>query len=101
VNERKFKEIGVRKVNGASWRIIYGMLTQHFIKWIIVALVLANIITYFFVERIFQLYEYRTEISWHIFMISGFITILITQIVIAWHSYRSAVMNPVEALRYE
>ncbi len=95
------KEIGIRKVNGAKVFEIIQMLNIGFIKWIAVAFVLATPLAYYAMSRWLESFAYQTKLSWWVFAISGFLTIIIVLSTVSWVTYRAARRNPVESLRYE
>lgn len=99
--EYRVKEIGVRKVNGASITEIVSMLSWSFIKWILIAFVIATPISYFAMEKWMENFVFRTEMSWWVFVLAGITALLIALFTVSWHSWRAARRNPVEALRYE
>jgi putative ABC transport system permease protein len=98
---RRTKEIGIRKVNGASITEIIQMLNLSFVKWIAVAFVIATPIAYYGMERWLANFAYQATLSWWIFALSGAITLAIVLVTVSWLTYRAARRNPVEALRYE
>jgi putative ABC transport system permease protein len=98
---RRTKEIGIRKVNGASIFEIMQMLNISFIKWIGIAFVIATPIAYYSMDKWLANFAYQTTLSWWIFALSGFITLFIVLITVSWLTYRAARRNPVEALRDE
>jgi putative ABC transport system permease protein len=97
----KTKEIGIRKVNGAKVFEIIQMLNVGFIKWIVVAFIIATPIAYYAMSRWLESFAYRTELSWWVFALSGVLTVLIVLSTVSWVTYRAARRNPVESLRYE
>ena len=99
--EKRTKEIGIRKVNGATIYEIIKMLDIYFIKWILIAFTIATPIAWFATERWLQNFAYKTELSWWIFTLSGLVTVIIVVITVSWQTFRAARRNPVEALRYE
>lgn len=98
---RRTKEIGIRKVNGATITEIIQMLNLSFIKWIAVAFVIATPIAWYGMEKWLANFAYQTPLSWWIFVLSGVITLAIVLLTVSWLTYRAARRNPVEALRYE
>ena len=98
---RRTKEIGIRKVNGASITEIMQMLNLSFIKWIGIAFVIATPIAYYSMDKWLANFAYQTALSWWIFALSGAITLAIVLVTVSWLTYRAARRNPVEALRYE
>jgi len=102
VAEKKTKEIGIRKVHGASvWEII-NKLSYDFIKLVIISSIIAWPIAYYIMnELLINLFSYRTSINPWIFVITACIAIAIALITISYHVIKAAVQNPVKALRYE
>jgi putative ABC transport system permease protein len=100
-SERRIKEIGVRKVNGAKISEIVGMLNGGFIKWVMIAFIIAIPVSYYIMGRWLESFAYRTELSWWIFALAGVMALGIALITVSWQSYKAATRNPVEALRYE
>jgi putative ABC transport system permease protein len=98
---RRIKEIGIRKVNGARIIEIIGMLNKDFIKWVIIAFLIACPVSWLVSAKWLQGFAYKTELSWWIFAVSGIIALGIAVLTISWQSWRAATRNPVEALRYE
>lgn len=97
----RIKEIGIRKVNGATVFEIMRMLNTSFIKWLTVSFVIAIPIAYYGMNKWLQNFAYKTELSWWIFALAGFISLVIVLLTISGLTYRAAQRNPVEALRYE
>lgn len=97
----KTKEIGIRKVNGATIIEIMKMLNKDFVKWVAIAFVIAVPISYLAIQKWLENFAYKTTISWWIFALAGFIALLITLITVSWQTYWAALKNPVEALRFE
>lgn len=95
------KEIGIRKVNGASTWGIIRMLNFDFIKLILIAFVIACPLSYYIMNKWLQNFAYKTEMSWWVFALAGIIILTISFITVTWHSWRTASKNPIEALRYE
>jgi putative ABC transport system permease protein len=101
VIERRTKEIGLRKVYGSKNTAIIYLLSKQFSVWIGLAFVIAIPIAWYAMNRWLLHFAYKTELSWWIFALSGFISICIAMITISWQTYKAASRNPVEALRYE
>ncbi len=100
-SNKRIKEIGVRKVNGAKSSEVIFLLNQEFCLWVCIAFIIAVPIAWFFMNKWLENFAYRTSLSWWIFLLAGGITFLITLFTISWQSWRTAIRNPVEALRYE
>lgn len=99
--EQKRKEIGIRKVYGASDRNILTLLSSDFTKWVIVANILAWPLAYWAMDKWLQLFEYRTGISFWIFVLTFCITSVISIITILYQVIHAARANPVETIKYE
>ena len=101
INERKVKEIGVRKVLGASIPGIIIMLSKEFLKWIIIANIIAWPLAYYVMRLVLQDYAFHVSIGIWIFLLAGSFTLLIALLTISRQAIKSALANPVESLRYE
>lgn len=95
------KEIGIRKVYGASIASLINMLTLNFIKWIVIANIIAWPIAYYFMNKWLQNFEYRIDLTILPFLFAGFFSILTAIITVCWQTIRTAVTNPIESLKYE
>jgi len=98
---RRTKEIGIRKVNGASISQIIGMLNYDFIKWVLIAFIIASPMAYYASSRWLESFAYKTELNWWIFAIAGSLAVLVAVVTVSWQSFSTVVKNPIEALRYE
>jgi putative ABC transport system permease protein len=99
--EKRVKEIGIRKINGAKISNILAMLNRDLVKWMAVAYTIAIPVAYFAIEKWLQNFSYKTELSWWIFISAGLLVFGISLLTVTWQSWRAATRNPVEALRYE
>ncbi len=99
--EQKIKEIGIRKVNGAKISEILTMLNRDFVKWVIIAFVVATPVAYYAMHKWLESFAYKTTLSWWIFALAGLLALGIALLTVSWQSWRAATRNPVEALRYE
>ena len=99
--ERKTREIGIRRVLGASIRNITQLLSKNFAKPIVIAFILSIPTSYFIAKSWLENYQYRVEIVWWPFVFSGSIALLLGLITISSQSIRVALKNPVESLRTE
>ena len=100
-SEQRIKEIGVRKVNGATILEIITLLNSDFVKWVALSFIIATPISYYAMNNWLENFAYKTDLSWWIFALAGLIAIVIALITVSWQSWRAATRNPVEALRYE
>jgi putative ABC transport system permease protein len=98
---KRTKEIGIRKVNGATISEILIMLNKDFIKWLVIAFVIATPIAYFAMNKWLESFAYKTSLNWWIFAFAGLLTLVIALITVSWQTVKAARRNPVEALRYE
>jgi putative ABC transport system permease protein len=98
---RKIKEIGIRKVNGARVSEILAMLNKNMVKWVAIAFLTATPLAYFAMSRWLEDFAYRTELSWWIFALAGILALGIALLTVSFQSWKAATRNPVEALRYE
>ncbi|TKG97455.1 FtsX-like permease family protein [Puteibacter caeruleilacunae] len=101
ITNRKTKEIGIRKVNGAKITEILAMLNKDFIKWVAIAFIVACPIAYYTMTKWLENFAYKTELSWWIFALAGILALGIALLTVSWQSWSAATKNPVEALRYE
>jgi putative ABC transport system permease protein len=95
------KEIGIRKVNGASVLEIMSMLNLDFLKWVVVAFVIATPLAYLAITRWLENFAYKTELSWWVFVFAGVFILLISVVTVSIQTFRVARRNPIESLRYE
>ena len=101
MTERRTKEIGIRKVNGAKSIEIFSLLSKEYIIWVIISIIIACPIAWYAMHKWLQNFAYRINISWWVFALAGSIALLIALLTVSFQSYRAASKNPVEALRYE
>ncbi|MCX6255253.1 MAG: hypothetical protein NTV31_12345 [Bacteroidia bacterium] len=100
-SERRIKEIGIRKINGAKVTEILAMLNKDFFKWIVIAFFIACPFAWYAISKWLESFAYKTNLSWWIFALAGLMVSGIAMLTISWQSWRAATRNPVEALRYE
>jgi ABC-type antimicrobial peptide transport system permease subunit len=101
VAEQRIKEIGVRKVLGASVFNLWQLLSKDFVVLIIISLLIATPVAYYFMHNWLLNYQYRTEISWWIFAASAIGAFVITILTVSFQAIKAAVANPVKSLRTE
>ena len=99
--ENRIKEIGIRKVLGATVTGIATLLAKDFLKLVIIAIIIASPLAWWFMKFFLQQYAYRTELSWWILMAAGFAVLLIALFTISFRSVAAALSNPVKSLRTE
>lgn len=95
------REIGVRKVLGASVGRIVALLAQDFIKLVFIAIIIATPVAWYAMNRWLQDFAYKVSISWTVFLIAGLAAILVAFATISFQSIKAAMMNPVKSLRSE
>jgi putative ABC transport system permease protein len=98
---RKTKEIGIRKVNGATIGNVLLLLNRSFLAWVLVSFLIATPITWVAMQKWLSNFAYKTELSWWVFALAGLLALGIAFITLCWQSWRIASRNPSEALRYE
>ena len=99
--ERKIKEVGIRKVLGASIGHITYVLSKDFLTLVVTAFVLASPITYFLLEKWLENFAFRVSIGFTLFIFGGLAALVIALATMSYHIVKSALGNPVKALRYE
>jgi putative ABC transport system permease protein len=99
--EQRIKEIGVRKVLGASVFNLWKLLSKDFIVLVFISLLIATPVAYYFMHNWLQHYEYRTRLSWWVFAAAGAGALMITLITVSFQSIKAAIANPVKSLRTE
>jgi ABC-type antimicrobial peptide transport system permease subunit len=99
--ERRIKEIGIRKVLGASVAGITGLLSKDFILLVLIASLVAFPVAWLAMHKWLQSYAYRIDISWWVFAVAGISAIIIALVTISFQSVKAALMNPVKNLRTE
>ena len=100
-SRKRTKEIGIRKINGATILDVMSLLNKDFIKWILIAFVISTPIAFYIMHKWLQNFAYKTALNWWVFAFAGIIAIVIALFTVSWQSLRTAARNPVEALRYE
>ncbi|CCG98188.1 Macrolide export ATP-binding/permease protein macB [Fibrella aestuarina BUZ 2] len=101
VAEQRTKEIGIRKVLGASVVTVWALLSKDFVVLVSIALGIATVIAHYLLQRWLQHYEYRTELSWWIFALAGVGAVVITLLTVSFQAIKAALLDPVKSLRSE
>lgn len=99
--EQRTKEIGVRKVLGASVAEVVFLLSKEFTKWVLMANIIAWPVAYYFMNKWLEDFAYRIDITLWVFVLSGGIALLIALVTVSYQAIKAALANPVESLRYE
>jgi putative ABC transport system permease protein len=99
--QRRTKEIGMRKINGARIREIMTMLNLDLLTWIMISFVMAVPLALLFMNKWLESFAYKITLSWWIFAMAGFTALLIALLTVSAQSWKAANRNPVEALKHE
>jgi len=99
--ELRTREIGVRKVMGATVSKIIILLSREFAKWVLVANIIAWPVTYFAMNKWLDNFAYRVNIGWIAFLLTALLTSMIALLTVSYQSIKAAVANPADSLRYE
>lgn len=99
--EQRTKEIGIRKVLGASVSGIVAMLSRDFLKLVLLANLIAWPVAWYGMHRWLEDFAYRTDISWWIFGVAAVMALVVALFTVCFHATKAAVANPVKALRSE
>ena len=101
VIEQRTKEIGIRKVLGATVREITYLLSKDFMKWVLIGNVFAWLAAFYLMNEWLSNYAYRININIWVFLLSAIITVVIVLLTISFHAIKAATANPIKCLRYE
>jgi putative ABC transport system permease protein len=101
MTERRTKEIGLRKVNGAKSLEIFFLLAKEYMIWVSISIIIACPIALYIMHNWLQKFAYRIDISLWVFVLAGAIALFVALLTVGFQSYKAACKNPVEALRYE
>jgi len=99
--EQRNKEIGIRKVLGASIASINGLLSKDFLKLVLLSIIVASPVAWWFMHNWLQGFAYRINIQWWMFAGAGLLAVVIAVITVSYHAIRAAIANPVDSLRSE
>ena len=98
---QRIREIGIRKVLGASVANITTMLSQDFLKLVMLSVLLVSPLTWFIMNSWLRNFSYRIQIDWWIFVLAGFVSLIIALITVSFQAIKAAMANPVNSLRSE
>jgi putative ABC transport system permease protein len=98
---QRVKEIGIRKVLGASSVTITGMLSKEFLKLVVIAILVSVPVTWYAMSKWLQEFAYRIDISWWVFVVAGLLALLVAFVTVSFQSIKAALANPVKSLRSE
>ena len=101
ITEQRTKEIGIRKVLGASVSGIVAMLSKDFVKLVLIAILIATPLSWYFMNKWLNDFAFRINIGWTVFVIAGSSAILIALITVSFQAIKAALANPVKSLRTE
>ena len=101
IAETKSKEIGIRKVFGASVASVVKMLSKEFLILVGIAMLIAFPLAYYWLDKMLQDYAYRITVSWWIFILSGVIIVVLTLLTVCWKAIKVASTNPINAIKIE
>jgi putative ABC transport system permease protein len=101
LTERRTKEIGIRKVNGAKAIEVMFLLNKDFLKWVVIAFMIACPVAWYSMHKWLENFAYKTTLSWWVFAAAGAAALLLAFLTVSVQSYKAATRNPVESLKYE
>ena len=99
--EQRIKEIGVRKVLGASVFNLWQLLSKDFVLLVLISLLIASPVAWYFMHGWLRNYDYHADVAWWIFILTGIGAMLITLLTVSYQSIKAALANPVKSLKTE
>jgi putative ABC transport system permease protein len=101
IAERKTNEIGIRKILGASAPRIVNHLNKRFVKWVLIATLIAWPAAWYVMSRWLQNFAYRIDLSWWMFVLAAVLALMIALITVSFQTVKAALKNPADSLRHE
>lgn len=101
ISQQRTKEIGIRKVNGATIAEVLALLNKDFVRWVAVAFMVAAPLAWYVMFKWLESFAYKTALSWWIFAFAGLLALGIALLTVSFQSWKAASRNPIESLRYE
>lgn len=101
IAEQRTKEIGIRKVLGASVRNLWGLLSKEFIALVVLSCLIATPVAYYYLDNWLTNYDYRVSISWVVFLVAALLALILTILTVSFQAIKAALSNPIKSLRTE